>query len=110
MNIAGSKYVKAVRIAQANDVNAPTINNGSLNYGLQVEMNYSLNQGGTYTNNFKLPDNAYPVLNGLNISLEANNTYVNSYNQAGSVNGNTNGLSTQASGGNWFYNPDFYIA
>lgn len=110
MNIAGSKYVKAVRIAQANDVNAPTIDNGSLNYGLQVEMNYSLNQGGTYTNNFKLPDNAYPVLNGLNISLEANNTYVNSYNQAGSVNGNTNGLSTQANGGNWFYNPDFYIA
>ena len=94
----------------ANDINAPTINGGSLNYGLQVQMNYSLNTGGTFTNNFKLPDNAYPVLNGLNISIEANNTYVNSYNQAGSINGNNNGLSTQATGGNWFENPDFYIA
>lgn len=106
--ISQSQYVKAVRLAQTTDRNAPTISGNSLGVGLSLEIDWARGLNDGYNSDFKLPDDAYPVLSSLNISLEAFNTYVNSYMDAGNPD-QDNGQVSQTEG-TWFTDSDFYIA
>lgn len=106
---SGATYIKAVRLAGTNDIKAPTIDGDSLSLGIQLTQEYSdAGISGTYTGDFYLPQNTYPALNSVNIAIEASNTYVNSFISAGSST-SSNGQVTQDNG-DWFHNPDFYVA
>ena len=106
---SGVSYIKAVRLAGTNDIKAPTIDGDALALGIQLSQEYSdSGLSGTYTGDFYLPQNCYPVLNSVNIAIEASNTYVNSFLSAGSST-SSNGQATQ-NASDWFHNPDFYVA
>jgi uncharacterized phage protein gp47/JayE len=106
---SGVSYIKAVRLAETNDIKAPTIDGSSLNLGIQLTQEYSdTGISGTYTGDFYLPQDTIPALNSVNIAIEASNTYVNSFVSAGSST-SSNGQATQSTG-DWFRNPQFYVA
>ena len=105
---SGVSYIKAVRLAGTNDMKAPTIDGNSLNLGIQLSQEYSTGLSGTYTGDFYLPQDTIPALNSVNIAIEASNTYVNSFVSAGSST-SSNGQATQSTG-DWFRNPQFYVA
>jgi hypothetical protein len=106
---SGVSYIKAVRLAGTNDIKAPTIDGSALNLGIQLTQEYSDSGiSGTYTGDFYLPQDTIPALNSVNIAIEASNTYVNSFVSAGSST-SSNGQATQSTG-DWFRNPQFYVA
>lgn len=106
---SGVSYIKAVRLAGTNDIKAPTIDGSALNLGIQLSQEYSDSGiSGTYTGDFYLPQDTIPALNSVNIAIEASNTYVNSFVSAGSST-SSNGQATQSTG-DWFQNPQFYVA
>lgn len=104
----GASYIKACRLAKAEDVKAPTIDGNSLNLGIQVSQEYGSDISGLYTGDFWLPQDMYPVLKTVNIAIEAANTYVNSFAGAGSST-SSNGQAQQNTA-DWFNNPNFYVA
>lgn len=105
---SGVSYIKAVRLAGTNDIKAPTIDGNALNLGIQLTQEYSTGLSGTYTGDFYLPQDTIPALNSVNIAIEASNTYVNSFVSAGSST-SSNGQATQSTG-DWFRNPNIYVA